>query len=86
MDYYPGHLASHEQMHGTHARELCLFVLKVFQPRRKPHLDSPGAASGAWGEGTAKGLSEAQLQALCAVSSANAFAPMRAGTKIPTDH
>jgi len=67
IDYYSRHLANHETTHDMRPRELCLFdSFQGFPASTKaPDLDSPHVASGIWAEGTAKGLSEAQLQSLC---------------------
>ncbi len=67
IDYYSKHLASHEQMHAMRPRELCLFdSFQGFPASTKDaDLRSPHVASGAWGEGTAKGLSAGQLKHLC---------------------
>ena len=67
MDYYSRHLSSHEDMHNMKPRELCLFDSFEGFPAstQAPDLDSPHVASGAWGEGTAKGLNAEQLKQLC---------------------
>lgn len=67
IDYYSKHLSSHEQMHAMKPRELCLFdSFQGFPASTKDEdLNSPHVASGAWGEGTAKGLSADQLKHLC---------------------
>lgn len=67
LDYYTQHLAEHEDRHGSGSRQLHLFDSFQGFPKatEQADLDAPHVASGAWGEGTAKGLSEAQLRQLC---------------------
>lgn len=67
IDYYSKHLASHEDMHNMTPRELCLFDSFQGFPAStmEEDLASPHVASGAWGEGTAKGLSANALKQLC---------------------
>ncbi|MCY7294516.1 TylF/MycF/NovP-related O-methyltransferase [Alteromonas sp. a30] len=67
INYYSSHLSSHETMHLMKPRELCLFdSFQGFPASTKDaDLQSPHVASGAWGEGTAKGLSANELKQLC---------------------
>lgn len=67
IDYYSKHLASHENMHSMAQRKLCLFDSFQGFPVATKTVDtaSPHVASGAWGEGTAKGLNSIQLEELC---------------------
>lgn len=67
MKYYSEFFVHHESMHNMTPRELCLFdSFQGFPASTKaPDLDSPHVASGAWGEGTAKGLNAKQLKQLC---------------------
>lgn len=67
VDYYSKHLSSHEEMHNISPRNLCLFDSFQGFPAstKEADLTSPHVASGAWGEGTAKGLSAKELKQLC---------------------
>lgn len=67
VDYYTRSLASHEAMHNQQPRKLHLFDSFQGFPAstQEADIDSPHVASGAWGEGTAKGLSSKELLDLC---------------------
>lgn len=67
MAYYSRYLDEFAQMHAIKPRELCLFdSFQGFPASTKDEdLNSPHVASGAWGEGTARGLSADQLKHLC---------------------
>lgn len=67
VDYYSRNLQNHETMHHQAARKLRLFDSFAGFPKATSAIDieSPHVSSGAWGEGTAKGLSEARLANLC---------------------
>lgn len=68
LAYYRQHMAEHEASHGIPSRELHLFDSFAGFPEATHEVDinSPHVASGAWGEGTAKGLSEQELRDVCA--------------------
>lgn len=67
MNYYNQHLKKHEEQHNMEVRNLCLFDSFQGFPLAQAEADveSPHVASGAWGEGTAKGLTAVQLKSLC---------------------
>lgn len=67
IQYYSKVLKKHNEAHNLENR--CLHLFDSFQgfPRatHQTDLDSPHVVSGAWGEGTAKGLNADQLDSLC---------------------
>lgn len=67
VDFYTKNLSEHESMHSMGLRNLSLFDSFQGFPNATHNIDieSPHVASGAWGEGTAKGLSAHQLVELC---------------------
>lgn len=67
IQYYSSSLSEHEKMHGSEERKLHLFDSFQGFPKSTlaPDIKSPHVDSGAWGEGTAKGLDSAQLKSLC---------------------
>ena len=69
VNYYGEHLSKHDASHGQAQRKLHLFDSFEGFPEstKQVDLDSPHVLSGAWGEGTAKGLSEKELLSLCSI-------------------
>lgn len=67
IDYYSKYLSQFHQQHNIHSRQLCLFDSFQGFPASTTEADlqSPHVVSGAWGEGTAKGLSAIELKQLC---------------------
>ena len=67
LDYYSNYLSEFHSQHNIKPRELCLFDSFQGFPAStmEEDLASPHVASGAWGEGTAKGLSANALKQLC---------------------
>lgn len=67
MKYYSNYLSDFHAQHDISPRNLCLFDSFQGFPAstKEADLASPHVASGAWGEGTAKGLSANELKQLC---------------------
>lgn len=67
LAFYSKTMVKHETLHGTGGRKLHLFDSFQGFPKanKKEDIDSPHVSSGAWGEGTAKGLNSSQLKDLC---------------------
>ncbi len=67
IQYYSDNLGKHETIHGQEPRKLHLFDSFEGFPEstQEADINSPHVQSGAWGEGTARGLNEQELVSLC---------------------